>query len=71
YALSGSLDVYCLHLPSDAYDLCVAFVDIGAVLMLVSVVQAGETIYTLDHVFGGDQYTNSFFAYYIKSFDEA
>ncbi|HCV03265.1 pilus assembly protein PilM [Pseudoalteromonas sp. MEBiC 03607] len=71
YALSRSLDVYYQQLPSDAYDKCVAIVDIGAVLMLVSVVQAGETIYTRDQVFGGDQYTNSIVAYYNKSFDEA
>ena len=71
YALSRAMDVYYQQLPSDAYNKCVAVVDIGAVLMLVSVVQEGETIYTRDQVFGGDQYTNSIVAYYNKSFDEA
>ncbi|MCF2917512.1 pilus assembly protein PilM [Pseudoalteromonas sp. Cn5-37] len=71
YALSRVMDVYYQQLPSDAYNKCVAVVDIGAVLMLVSVVQEGETIYTRDQVFGGDQYTNSIVAYYNKSFDEA
>ena len=71
YALSRAMDVYYQQLPSDAYNKCVAVVDIGAVLMLVSVVQDGETIYTRDQVFGGDQYTNSIVAYYNKSFDEA
>ncbi|ALQ09408.1 MULTISPECIES: pilus assembly protein PilM [Pseudoalteromonas] len=71
YALSRSMDVYYKQLPSDAFNKCVAVVDIGAVLMLVSVVQAGETIYTRDQVFGGDQYTNSIVAYYNKGFDEA
>lgn len=71
YALSRAMDVYYQQLPSDAFNKCVAVVDIGAVLMLVSVVQEGETIYTRDQVFGGDQYTNSIVAYYNKSFDEA
>ncbi|XQF91017.1 pilus assembly protein PilM [Pseudoalteromonas espejiana] len=71
YALSRAMDVYYQQLPSDAYDKCVAMVDIGAVLTLVSVVQAGETIYTRDQVFGGDQYTNSIVSYYNKGFDEA
>ena len=71
YALSRAMDIYYQQLPSDAYNKCVAIVDIGAVLMLVSVVQEGETIYTRDQVFGGDQYTNSIVAYYNKSFDEA
>ena len=71
YALSRAMDVYYQQLPSDAFNKCVAVVDIGAVLMLVSVVQAGETIYTRDQVFGGDQYTNSIVAYYNKGFDEA
>ncbi len=71
YALSRAMDIYYQQLPSDAFNKCVAVVDIGAVLMLVSVVQAGETIYTRDQVFGGDQYTNSIVSYYNKSFDEA
>ncbi|MEG3756584.1 pilus assembly protein PilM [Pseudoalteromonas carrageenovora] len=71
YALSRAMDVYYQQLPSDAFNKCVAVVDIGAVLMLVSVVQAGETIYTRDQVFGGDQYTNSIVSYYNKGFDEA
>ncbi|WP_405598709.1 MULTISPECIES: pilus assembly protein PilM [unclassified Pseudoalteromonas] len=71
YALSRSMDVYYQQLPSDAFNKCVAVVDIGAVLMLVSIVQAGETIYTRDQMFGGDQYTNSIVAYYDKGFDEA
>ncbi|MEL0641194.1 pilus assembly protein PilM [Pseudoalteromonas aliena] len=71
YALSRAMDVYYQQLPSDAFNKCVAVVDIGSVLMLVSVVQAGETIYTRDQVFGGEQYTNSIVAYYNKGFDEA
>ncbi|WP_418608181.1 pilus assembly protein PilM [Pseudoalteromonas sp. US3C1013] len=71
YALSRAMDVYYQQLPSDAFDKTVAVVDIGAVLTLVSVVQSGETIYTRDQVFGGDQYTNSIVAYYNKGFDEA
>ncbi len=71
YALSRAMDVYYQQLPSDAFNKCVAMIDIGAVLTLVSVVLAGETIYTRDQVFGGDQYTNSIVAYYNKSFDEA
>ena len=71
YALSRAMDVYYQQLPSDAFNKCVAVVDIGAVLMLVSVVLGGETIYTRDQVFGGDQYTNSIVGYYNKSFDEA
>jgi type IV pilus assembly protein PilM len=71
YALSRVMDVYYQQLPNDAFNKCVAVVDIGAVLTLVSVVQAGQAIYTRDQVFGGAQYTNSIVSYYDKSFDEA
>jgi type IV pilus assembly protein PilM len=71
YALSRAMDVYYQQLPSDAFSKSVAVIDIGAVLTLVSVVHEGETIYTRDQVFGGEQYTNSIVAYYNKSFDEA
>ena len=71
YALSRSLDVSYAALPEDAKDKVVALVDIGAVMTLVSVVQKGETIYTRDQVFGGEQYTNTIVSYYNKNFDEA
>ncbi len=71
YALSRVLDVCYKSLPDDAREKVVAMIDIGAAMTLISVVQNGETVYTRDQVFGGDQYTNTIVSYYNKNFEDA
>ena len=71
YALSRTIDLCYSSLPDDAPTKTVAFIDVGAAMTLISVVQNGETVYTRDQVFGGEQYTNTIVSYYNKSFDEA
>lgn len=71
YALSRNLELCYDFLPEDAANKVVAFIDVGATMTLISVTQNGETLYTRDQVFGGEQYTQSIVSYYNKSFDEA
>lgn len=71
YALSRAMSLYYQQLPNDAFNKRVAIIDIGAVVMLISVVQASETIYTRDHVFGGEQYTNDIINYYHMDVERA
>lgn len=71
YALSRSLDVCQSVLPDDVSEKVVAQIDMGAKMTLISVVQNGETVYTRDQVFGGQQYTDTIVSYYNKTFEEA
>jgi type IV pilus assembly protein PilM len=71
YALSRNIELCLNSLPDDASEQVVAFIDVGATMTLISVVQGGHTLYTRDQNFGGEQYTNSIVSYYNKSFDEA
>ncbi len=71
YALSRVVELSYEALPDDAAEKNIAIVDIGATMTLFSVVNNGETLYTRDQVFGGEQYTSSIVSYYNKSFDEA
>ena len=71
YALSRNLELCYDLLPEDAPEKVVAFIDVGASMTLISVTQNGETLYTRDQVFGGEQYTNSIVSYYNKSFEDA
>lgn len=71
YAVSRSYDLCFPILPSDAVDKVVAIVDIGATMMLFSVTDKGQHIYSRDQLFGGEQYTRSIVSYYNKSFEEA
>jgi len=71
YAVSRSYDLCLPILPSDAVDKVVAIVDIGATMMLFSVTDKGQHIYSRDQLFGGEQYTRSIVSYYNKSFEEA
>ncbi|WP_371744404.1 pilus assembly protein PilM [Psychrosphaera sp. B3R10] len=71
YALSRAGRLCFSQLPDDAEDKVVAFVDIGAQISLVSIVQGERALYTRDQVFGGEQFTNSIVTYYGKSFEES
>jgi len=71
YALSRAGLLCVAQLPEDAEDKVVAFVDVGAQITLISIVQGSKSLYTRDQVFGGEQFTNSIVSYYGKSFDES
>jgi len=71
YAVSRPLDLVLSLLPDDATEKVVATVDIGAVMTLFSVTDAGEHIYSRDQIFGSEQYTRSIVSYYNKTFEEA
>ena len=71
YALSRTMCLCENALPEGAEEKIVAFIDVGAVTTLFSVVEKGKTIYTRDQMFGGEQYTKTIVSYYNKSFEEA
>jgi len=71
YALSRAGRLCIDQLPDDAEDKLVAFIDIGAQITLISIVEGDKSLYTRDQVFGGEQFTNSIVSYYGKSFDES
>jgi len=71
YAVSRPFDLILSSLPDDASEKVVATVDIGAVMTLFSVTDAGEHIYSRDQIFGSEQYTRSIVSYYNKTFEEA
>lgn len=71
YCLSRAAELCYGQLPPDANEKLVAVVDIGATMTLLSIVEAGKTIYTRDQMFGGDQYTRSIVSYYGKTWEEA
>jgi len=71
YAVSRSYDLVLSLLPDDAFEKTVAIVDIGSLMTLFSVTQAGDHLYSRDQLFGGEQYTRSIVSYYNKSFEEA
>jgi len=71
YAVSRAYDPILSQLPDDAKDKTVAIVDVGAVMTLFSVTDAGAHIYSRDQLFGGEQYTRSIVSYYNYTFEEA
>ncbi|WP_076419434.1 MULTISPECIES: pilus assembly protein PilM [Colwelliaceae] len=71
YAISRPYDLILSQLPDDASSKVVAIVDIGSVMTLFSVTEAGNHIYSRDQIFGGEQYTRSIVSYYNKTFEEA
>jgi type IV pilus assembly protein PilM len=71
YAVSRAYDLSLSQLPDDAKYKTVAIVDVGAVMTLFSVTDAGTHIYSRDQLFGGEQYTRSIVSYYNQTFEEA
>ncbi|WP_426358969.1 pilus assembly protein PilM [Pseudocolwellia sp. HL-MZ19] len=71
YAISRPYDLVLSQLPEDAENKIVALVDVGSVMTLFSVTEAGNHIYSRDQIFGGEQYTRSIVSYYNKTFEEA
>jgi type IV pilus assembly protein PilM len=71
YALSRAGRLCIGQLPDDADEKVVAFVDIGAQISLLSIIEGERSLYTRDQVFGGEQFTNSIVSYYGRSFEES
>lgn len=71
YALSRAGQLCMGQLPDDAMEKVVAFVDVGAQITLLSIVNGERSLYTRDQVFGGEQFTNSIVSYYGRSFEES
>ncbi|GAB2990581.1 pilus assembly protein PilM [Psychrosphaera aestuarii] len=71
YALSRAGQLCIGQLPDDANEKVVAFVDVGAQITLLSIIQGERSLYTRDQVFGGEQFTNSIVSYYGRSFEES
>lgn len=71
YALSRAAALCMEQLPEDAHNKLVAVVDIGATMTLLSMVEAGNTLYTRDQMFGGEHYTRSIVSYYGKTYEDA
>lgn len=71
YALARSAELVYQQLPEDASSKLVGVVDMGANMTLMTVMHEGETIYTRDQSFGGEQYTKNIVNYYNKTYEEA
>lgn len=71
FALSRAAGLCLGQIDEQEHDKLIGLIDIGSNMTLFSVVHNGETIYTRDQMFGGDQYTQSIVSYYNKTFEEA
>ncbi|WP_133405535.1 pilus assembly protein PilM [Parashewanella tropica] len=71
YALGRAHELILGQLPDDAFDKSVMMVDMGANIMTFAVAKEGETIFTREQAFGGDQFTQSIQSFYGMSYDEA
>nr|WP_224745719.1 pilus assembly protein PilM [Neiella litorisoli] len=64
FALGRTLAVMSKQFPDDMANNTVAMVDIGANMMLFSIVSDGETIYSREQPFGGEQFNQAVVGYY-------
>lgn len=71
YAINRTYDLLLTQLSDQGVDKLIVTIDIGATMMLFSVSEAGQHIYSRDLLFGGAQYTQLIMSYYKKSFEEA
>lgn len=71
YALSRAGQLCIGQLPDDAEKKVIAFIDVGAQITLLSIIEGERSLYTRDQVFGGEQFTNSIVSYYGRSFEES
>lgn len=71
YAAEMAFDQIRTQLPGGAVDQCVALVDIGANVMNINVLRNGQSVYTRDQQFGGEQLTQQIQNVFGLSADEA
>lgn len=62
----------CLHqFPAEAQTQPTAIIDIGATMMITTIIENGEAIYTRDQSLGGEQLTQALAESYQLSYDDA
>ncbi|QYK04998.1 pilus assembly protein PilM [Shewanella zhangzhouensis] len=71
YALGRSAELIFGQLPEGASQKVVAMVDIGANMTTFAVVDQGETAFTREQAFGGEQFTQSILSFYGMSYEQA
>ena len=71
FALTRTLPLMASLLPDTLDDKIVAMVDIGASMLLFTVVRNGETIYNREQPFGGGQFNQAISGYYGLTPEEA
>ncbi len=71
YALGRSYKLIADQLPNQGLGQVVAVVDLGASITTFAMVVDGETIFTREQAFGGEQFTQSILSYYGMSYEEA
>ncbi|QIZ78504.1 pilus assembly protein PilM [Ferrimonas lipolytica] len=71
YALGRSFKLIADQLPTAGIGQVVGVVDLGASITTFAVVADGETVFTREQAFGGEQFTQSILAYYGMSYEEA
>lgn len=71
FALARAATCCLSQFPPDALAQPVAIIDIGATMMITTIIENGETIYTRDHSLGGEQLTQSLAETYQLSQEDA
>ncbi len=71
YAAQAAFELMLRQLPGDGKDQIIALVDIGATVMKVNVLLNGESLYTRDQPFGGNQLTQEIHNQFNLSMEES
>jgi type IV pilus assembly protein PilM len=71
YAMQTSFDLIKKQFPNEGQDQNVALVDIGAMVMNVTVLRNDQTVYTREQAFGGAELTQDIMRQYGMSQEEA
>lgn len=71
FALARAATLCLSQFPSEAHSQPIAIIDIGATIMMTTIIENGETIYTRDQSIGGEQLTQALADTYQLSHDDA
>ena len=71
YAMQTAFDLIRPKLPKAARDMNVAMVDIGSTMMHITVLRDGQSVYSREQAFGGNQLNQDIQRHYGLSLDEA
>jgi len=70
-ATESALELVSAQLPQRARDQVIALVDVGATVLTVTMFRNGQSIYSREQAFGGNQLTQDISRQYGMSFEEA
>ncbi|MGD9871449.1 MAG: pilus assembly protein PilM [Thauera sp.] len=70
-AIESALELVAADLPEGGRDQVIALVDVGATVMTVTMFRNGQSIYSREQAFGGNQLTQDIARQYGMSFEEA